>query len=166
MPEQAATETNPFPESAGTLLEKWGKLRVANQARNMLNNQRISNNCHKQDTAYRELGVDMLRWENERAGVKPGAAASKEEDMEVRFDSPQTITNNHHYPPAAPAKGLGTLAKLAVAGGLIATGAGAGAAIPFIVSAWKDRNPPAVQPAPSTDTDTTGELMLWPPRVK
>lgn len=74
---------------------------------------------------------------------------------------------HHHYPPAAPAKSkLGTLAKLAIGAGLIGTGAGVMAGAPLIISALKDwKQPAAVQPN-DVDTDTTGELMLWPPKAK
>jgi hypothetical protein len=49
--------------------------------------------------------------------------------------------NNHfHYPPAPGQQkpGLGTLAKAAIAAGLLASGVGMGAAVPFALSALKD----------------------------
>lgn len=155
MPDPTATPENPFPESAGTLMEKWGKLRIANNALNMLNLQRTQNNCHKHDSAWRKMGMDMLNWRNKMMGVEPSAATSKEEDMEVRFDSPQTVTNHYH-----PKPGLGTIAKLALGAGLIASGAGIGIGLPLILSALKPK-PPVVQPQQDQDSDTATELNFW-----
>lgn len=89
------------------------------------------------------------------------------EEMMVLGDVNQTIT--HAAPPPEKKSKFGTLAKLGVAGALLASGAGAGLAIPLILDALKPA-PVVVQPQPTTstdtDTDTTGEIMLWPPKGK
>lgn len=156
------TPTDPFPESEKTLLGKWGKLRVANQARQMLNNQRTANNCNMQDEEYRKIGLARMRWRDEQMGVKSNGAAPKgDEDMEVRFDSPQTITNHYHAPPAKP--GLGKLAKLGIGAALLGTGIGSGFAIPLVLDALKPEQTPAPVVQPADDTDSWYEFGLWPP---
>jgi len=100
-------------------------------------------------------------------GASLGGGSSSGEEMMVLGDVHQTITN---AAPEAPKKStLGTLAKLGVAGALLASGAGAGLAIPLILDALKPA-PGVVQPVPTpsvdTDSDTSSEIILWPPKGK
>lgn len=64
-----------------------------------------------------------------------------EGDDTVNVDSPHTV-NHYHAAPAEAAttqnSGLGPLAKLAIGGALLATGAGAGAGLPLLLSGGKD----------------------------
>lgn len=150
-----AEQQDQFPETPQTLLEKWGKIRIANAARCMANNQRVADNCHKHDAAWRQMGMDVLNWRNKQMGVEKGKPdASAGEDMDIRFDSPQTI--NHIN---IPKPGMGTLAKLALGGALLASGVGAGFALPVIWSALKPK-PPVIQQG-DTDSDTATDIGFW-----
>lgn len=179
-PDLAISPADPFPESAKSLLTKWGKLRIANAARVMCGLQRTANNCNKHDREFRDLGMATMRHEAERHGVKvagnegDGATdAAGDDEMEVRFDSPQNCDNthtHHHYPAPIPLPkpGLGKLAKLAVGAGLLATGLGTGVAIPLIANALltpsqKPAPAPATTPA-ADDTDTWHKMIFWPPK--
>lgn len=105
-----------------------------------------------------------------RAVHKELDLADEDEMGDLNIDKSTRVREqhiHHHAAPAPPAaKKLGALAKLAIGAGLIGTGAGVMAGAPLIISALKDwKQPAAVQPN-DTDTDTTGELMLWPPKAK
>lgn len=67
----------------------------------------------------------------------------------VRFNSPDV--QNHYHPKSNIA---GTLAKLAIAAGLLGLGGGAGVGIPLLVRAMKAKpaSPPVVMP---------GEIRDW-----
>lgn len=107
------------------------------------------------------------RWNNMNLGGDGASAMPAGEDMGDMIAGDQKIINHHYHQQAAAKSKLGTLAKLAIGAGLIATGAGVTAGVPFILSAWKDwKQPAAVQHATDVDTDTTGEIMLWPPKAK
>lgn len=68
-------------------------------------------------------------------------------------------------------KGLGTLAKLAIAGGLVASGAGIGAVVPVVMDFIQDIRKPAPTPvdgggktgAVDTDTNNWETIRLRPP---
>lgn len=97
-------------------------------------------------------------------GASLGGSSSGEEMM-VLGDVHQTITNAASDAPPPKKSGWGKVAKLALAGGLLATGVGGGLAIPLVLDALKPTQ--AVQqpttPVPSTDTDsdTATELNFW-----
>jgi len=65
-------------------------------------------------------------------------------------------------PAAAPQSGLSTLGKIGAAAALLVSGAGAGAAIPWLLGAFQKQPPAAVQPAQGDDTWQT--LRLSSPR--
>lgn len=79
----------------------------------------ILRNLGAEDRAYaRELGV------------------TEGEDMQVYVDSPVTIQQSPR--PERSNSSLGTVAKLALGAGLLATGAGAGVAIPLLLDGGKE----------------------------
>lgn len=79
----------------------------------------ILRNLGAEDRAYaRELG------------------ATEEEDMQLYVDSPVTIQQSPR--PERESSSLGTVAKLAIGAGLLASGAGAGVSIPWLVDGGKD----------------------------
>jgi hypothetical protein len=95
-------------------------------------------------------------------GASLGGSSSGEEMM-VLGDVHQTITHAAPDPQPPKKSGWGKVAKLALAGGLLATGFGASYAIPLAISALKPE-PAAVQPttpATDTDSDTATELNFW-----
>lgn len=80
------------------------------------------------------------------------------DEFHYHYDTPAAT-------PAQAAQGLGKLAQIAIAGGLIATGAGAGAGIPMLINALA----PAAQTAPAPTipatplpnfTDTVNDIGL------
>ena len=107
--------------------------------------------------AYR--GQMMTDQDGKSLAALPGG-----EDMMVLGDVHQTITHEAPSNSSAPSmvKKLGTLAKLALGAGLIATGAGVGAGLPLILSALKPTAPASQQQSVDTDSDTTTDIRLWP----
>lgn len=97
-------------------------------------------------------GIARVRAAQEAAAIRqlnPHAPATPENEM-------RTIVFGDmiQQPPAFPTKpALGTLAKLGIAAALLASGVGAGAAIPLAIDALRSR-PAAVAP---TNTHTTTE---------
>lgn len=73
-----------------------------------------------------------------------------EDEMQIN-----TTTNNY----GGKSGSMGTIAKIAFSGLLVATGAGAGIGIPLLIDALKDK-PAPVAPAPTTDNDTKFDLEL------
>ena len=122
--------------------DRWIGLRVAHEA------------------AMVEDLQQTLRMDREVVRKHNGLPASEGEEMHVG----DSIHN--HYAVASPptvatvAKGVGTLGKLAIAAGLLASGAGVGALVPLALGALKP-DPPAVVDT-DTDTDTPWELRLLP----
>lgn len=70
-------------------------------------------------------------------------------DEDVNVNAPKTI--NHYHAPEP--KGLGTLGRLAVGAGLLATGAGIPVGASFIADAIKNIKPPAPVTGPDVDRD-------------
>lgn len=119
----------------------------------------------KDEKAVLDETMQVTKWWNRfnmRGGDGAHAMPSSGEEMGDMIAGDQKIIH-HHYPPPAPAK-WGKVAKLALAGGLLATGFGASLAIPLAISALKP-TAPAVQPIPvpatDTDSDTSTELNFW-----
>lgn len=108
------------------------------------------------EDAREVLRANRAATETQRRATLPGHASPAEDVL--NFKSPTTV--NHNY-PAPPKPGMGTLAKLALAG-VAATGLGlpiGGAlALPAVLDALK---PAAV--GTDTDTDTVFEIGLGRP---
>lgn len=115
------------------------------------------------------------KWARKQWG-SDGANALTEADMGDMIAGNQTIEHHYHYPeppakaePATPATSTaGTLAKLAVGAGMLATGAGAGVGGYLIADALKNQEPTQViveqPPATTVEVpDSDYELMLGEP---
>lgn len=189
--EPGDVETEPEPETEeerlAELLETFGEVRVMDQARLMLDNQRVLNEATRQQRRINEYNwrkqraIDKQSGLDFAAGDEP-APDESEEDMELRLNSPNTTTHHHHhYPPeppptpvepvpepntqplaepSAPANRLGDVAKLLMASGVLAGGLGTPIGLGLAAySAWKGDSPAAVVPE-FTDTDTTSKTRI------
>jgi hypothetical protein len=81
-----------------------------------------------------------------------------DEPMEIKIDSPTTVTHHHTTPPPPQTS---TLAKLAMAG-VAAAGLGSGIGIPLAVMSYMSNKPVPVVEAQS-DTDTKYGLKIYRP---
>lgn len=79
------------------------------------------------------------------------------EDDDMHIDQSRTIHAKNVY--LGKKSKLGTLAKLALGGALLASGAGAGFAIPILWSALKPKPVPVVPQG--TDSDTATDIGFW-----
>ena len=77
-----------------------------------------------------------------------------DDDMQIN-NTDNRVVNNY-------GSKMGGLAKLAAGGLLLASGAGAATAIPFLVDAFINRPQPTPAPVTDTDTDTQYEIGLEP----
>ena len=113
-------------------------------------------------TAHEALMVDdaqqLLRLDREVIRKHHGLPATTEDEVIHVGDIYQTTSQSPKV--ATVAKGVGTLGKLAIAAGLLGSGAGIGAAIPLALEFLKP-DPVAVVDT-DTDTDTQFELRLLP----
>lgn len=97
----------------------------------------------------------------ERTQKLANDAARKSLNLPV--DDDMQITNTDNRVVNNYGGKMGTLAKMAAGGLLIATGAGVGIGIPLIIDALKNKPTPApVTPITDTDTDTQYEIGLDP----
>ena len=132
---------------------------------------------------HRKRVNDSHRWQALALGM-PDPGALPEEDMggnliicgDITTTNPAAtigaLTGNpvqgtdqqvQTQTPQAEPKQLSTLAKTGIAAALLASGAGAGAGIPWALGAFDQQPPAVVQTAPSIDTNTQYELQLVPP---
>lgn len=95
-------------------------------------------------------------WHRLNMGGDGAEAMPAGEDMGDMIAGDQKIIH-HHYPQ--PKSKFGTLAKLALGGALLASGVGAGFAVPILWSALKPK-PPVVQQGDS-DSDTATDIGFW-----
>lgn len=151
----ASTQNSPEPESLhDKATRKWVGLRLLENMvfqrdqKNLLDDSRKTVNW----------------WNRFNMAGKDGANAlpTGGDDMGDMIAGDQKIIH-HHYPPAKSA--LGTVAKLALGGALLASGVGAGFAVPILWSALKPKPATVIQQG-DTDTDTTTMLRRWQPKGK
>lgn len=161
--------TNPLPTSdpiqrraAELLLGKLGKLKVADQARLMADNQRTLNTTLAADRAHRDLSQRVQEWQFERAkgslqgngmATQPdgvGVDFGKDDDMGINIDSPTTV--NYHFPkepaPTPAAAGTSTLAKVAQGASWLVGGVGLSAIVGAVLGLLNRPAEPAPTPQP------------------
>lgn len=130
------------------LAQKWWGIKLGERAENLRQANKRFNNVESLTMATREklLGKDIV--DNHRP---------EGEEMHVGDDN---STRNIYYPSQQQGSTMGTLAKLAIGAGLLASGVGVPVGGYLIADAIKN----APKPAPVTDTDTnTGyEVDLVP----
>jgi len=141
------------------ILAGSGKLRVAEQARLLADNQRTLDMVHKADQKSRDLHarVEEARAAEKHQGIAAAEQRAAEEEMNILIDSP--TTNNYATPAtaASPTSTAGSLAKkAAIAAALLGAGGAAGL-VPY-VAGLLGNEPPAVEQ--TVDTDTQYELGL------
>lgn len=131
-----------------TLLNQYGKLKIAAEAVELQDNQRVL----EQDSAV--VNAHHRRYF--------GDAFKPPETDDVIHIGDQVI-HQHAPPPARKRSRAGGLLKMALGAGLLATGVGGGIGIGLILDGLLNR-PPAVQPEPPDyrDTDTWTDLELVP----
>ena len=145
------------------ILQDAGKLRVAEGARLMAENQQTLNRTNEQDDRERERHqrVQEALAKRKLPDLPESEWQSLDDDMRINVDSPTTTTVNHNYPPksetpgpvAAMKKTVGPIVKAAIAVALLGSGIGVGAAMPWVLGML---NPPAVE----TPADTIGQIVL------
>jgi len=161
-------------EDLASLESKWLKLRMAETARLMMDNQAVLDAVNRQtarDRDYENRVRDTLA--ERQVGIpKPNEDAVDVEgeprDMKINIDSPTTI--NYHTDPATgqseqaaeqpesfAKKKLIAKALPYVAAGLLA-GGGLGTAIPWLLGAYNSQA--ADQPAPAEYVDTTTSIGI------
>lgn len=109
---------------------------------------------------YRNLNL------TDKDGKAPTETIQGEDDMMVLGDLHQTInaptaTEANKTAPASSA--MGTLGKLAIAGALVASGAGIGAAVPIVIDLLKPKPAVTAPPVAAADSDSWYEFGIWPP---
>lgn len=133
--------------------DRWAKVRVANQARLLVDNQRTLNTANAADRARRDLAHRMEEWSFDRFkkrhptgepmhDPKTGGITYPEDDeMAINIDSPTTINNTYQSPASSPGvptssppassstTGLPNWVKAAVGTALLASGIGMGTGI-------------------------------------
>lgn len=82
--------------------------------------------------------------------------------LNLPMDDDMQITNTDNRVVHNYGGKMGGLAKTVVAGLLLASGAGAGAAIPYILNAINNKPTPVAPADPTIDTDTQYEIGLDP----
>lgn len=160
-------------ETAETI-HNAGKVQLADTLRLMGDNQRTLNATNAADRRRRELDARVEeRMAHERVDNLGGSQPLVgEEEMRINVDSPTTTTVNHYYPPdvaadpdpsprlipqpeTRPKPSAGVLVKAAIAAGLIVSGAGLGAAVPWALGMFNRPPPPVEAPV---DTVTQIEI--------
>ena len=148
------------------LIGKGLKLKLADHARLMRDNQAILNLTAAEDRALRQQRQRLRRHQVDQAigsSEHPDPALPEGEPMgDINIDSPTVI---HQYPPPQK-RPLGWLGKAAIAAGLVGAGAlgpvGLGLMHALSRPAAATRAaPPAAAPA-DQDTDSWYELRLMP----
>jgi len=162
------------------LERKYGKLKLADHARMMADNQRTLDDVAAATAADRSF---LRRLVQSRAGLPaadgPPAEETGEPEMQIAIDSPTTV--NHNYPaptaasPAPSAPGaiaaiktrLSGLAKAGILAAILGSGA-AGYAIPKLASILSPAPSPApiVEPAPQAGRDYQLEFRVLPAAEK
>lgn len=150
-------------QAADLLLNKLGKIKVADHARLMVDNQRTLNTTLAADRAHRSLGQRIREWDFDRfrasqgggpvAPQQPGVGIDfgKDDEMGINIDSPTTI--NYHVPPvpaaAATASGTtSTLGKVVQGASLMFGGVGLSAIVGLALGLLNRPSEPAPQAEP------------------
>lgn len=138
----ADSSTNsPQPnEKAVKFFDRKGKLNQLAGLFSVLNLKKESDN----QLRTREAENEYVR--TRVFGAKP--SSESEDDMATTVVFGDMIHQQPSPPPEKP--GMGTLGKLGVAAALVASGVGAGAAVPLVIDALK--------PAPAINTTTTDTI--------
>jgi hypothetical protein len=115
----------------------------------MMDNQRTLDAANAEDRRLRDLHAraEEAMVKDRLPTLSDSQLSAEDEDMRVNVDSPTTV--HYHQPSRA-----GTLAKAAMAAALLGSGAGIGAAVPWIVGELADR------PTPPADQDTQYEARF------
>jgi len=152
------------PVETPDLANKWLKLRIAEMARLMGDNQRVidGNNAQlEQDRDFERRLTEAIAkerfsdWQSPQDGQAPGS-----DEMKIAIDSPTTI--NYTSQPTQTATqqtpaGIGKSALLAAALAAAGLGGVAGAGIPWMLGAFDE---PEAAAFTDTDTDTNTEYRL------
>ena len=142
------------------LLAKVGKLRIADHARLIADNQKTLDRTNAQDGRARNLhgriddAIAKATHGANLADAEPSCAA-KEDAMQIFVDSPVTMQAPGNEAQPAPPAASG-LKKAALAAALLGAGGGLGMAVPLALDALKPSTP-AVTPA---DNNTQYELRI------
>jgi hypothetical protein len=146
-------------EESRTALQ-WMKLQIADRARLMMDNQNTLNRTNRSDQQFRDFTAkqrEHLAMKHGQIG-EPMESEKPDEPMEIKIDSPTTVTHHHTAPPPPQTS---TLAKLAMAG-VAAAGLGSGIGIPLAVMSYMSNKPVPVAEA-QPDTDTKYGLKIYRP---
>lgn len=165
------TEATTAPQQTAETLSQAGKLRVADAARLLAENNKTLDMTRRADERSRALHASVEEAiAQEKYGVAPPESASKPGDDEVNILIDSPTTTHHHAAPAAKAPAIepppaipsGGRILRTIAFGALMTAGGAGIAtlVPWIAS--KVDKPPVVAPAekPAADVDTRYDLRL------
>jgi hypothetical protein len=124
-----------------SLAEKWLKLRIADQARLMGDNQRILNETAKDEAAFR----DFNRRQREQFATGQNMQSTNTapaDDMQISIDSP-VYNNTYHRPPS------GNGWKSAIIAGAVAAGLGVPASLAYYATQTpKDSSPTQINVSP------------------
>jgi len=149
-------------QAADLLLNKLGKIKVADHARLMVDNQRTLNTTLAADRAHRSLGQRIQEWHFDHfrgsqgggqvATQRPGVGIDfgKDDDMGINIDSPTTI--NYHVPqepaPTPAVAGTSTLGKVVQGASLLFGGVGLSAIVGAALGLLNRPSEPAPPTAP------------------
>lgn len=126
-----------------------------------MDNQNTLNRTNRSDQQFRDFTAkqrEHLAMKHGQIG-EPMASENPDEPMDIKIDSPTTVT--HHYPAPAPIQSS-TLAKAAMIG-MAAAGLGSGIGIPLAAIAYMNgKAAPVVEASP--DTDTKYGLKIFRPQ--
>lgn len=173
----------PLSERVARTLEQLGKLRIADRARLLADNQRTLNTTLAADRANRSLHQRVENWNFERVkkSLGGGAAVAEEtnvddedgiefpedEEMQINIDSPTTV---HYTQPAAQQQPSPAPAPASSSSGFwpgVALAAGA-IGLPLIAAGatYLLTRPNAQPPPAATSPDHIGGVSLMPPITK
>jgi hypothetical protein len=126
----------------------------------MMDNQKTLNQTNESDKRFRDFTASQREHLAKKHGQIGGPLNNEQTDdpMEVKIDSPTTVT--HHYPAPAPPQ-TSTLAKMAMVG-IAAAGIGSAIGIPLAVMSYmSNKSVPVVES--QSDTDTKYGLKIYRP---
>lgn len=163
-------------------LHQWWGVRVAHQAVGVDDAYKLAEIERKRLQKFHDMmltGVpgappDAPAETTDEGEVEDEAMAIHVGDVTINYPEKETTekttiektdtTKAAEVPAAAPVSGwldrIGTLGKVLLAGGLMATGGGLVAGVPLLLDALKPNAPAAAPSGVDTDTDTTYQLRL------
>lgn len=99
MQKTASDSASDQPDSIRSLLSKNGKMRIADFARNMANNQRIQDLTYQSDLNYRQQAHRMREraFLGEEQAMAPWQSGQAADEMRINLDSP-----TNYYQAAQP----------------------------------------------------------------